>query len=100
MRIGYVKNKDIESIEKQLNNIVKDGIDEVILDRTGERLPEVLSRLQSGDSLHISSLDRLSRQIREASRIIETLQSRGVEVYVSGNRFEFPRLISEEIDGK
>ncbi len=96
MRIGYAKNKDIESIEKQLNNIVKDGIYEVILDRTGERLPEVLSRLQSGDSLHISSLDRLSRQILQASRIIEDLHSRGVEVYVSGNRFEFPRVIDEK----
>lgn len=100
MRIGYVRNQDVELMEEQLNRIVKEGIDEVVLDRTGERLPEVLNRLRAGDSLHIASLDRLSRHIYEVTRILEDLYVRGVEVYVAGDRFQFEALTPEMKLGK
>lgn len=100
MRIGYVRNQDVELMEEQLNRIVKTGIDEVVLDRTGERLPEVLRRLRFGDSLHIARLDRLSRQIYETTRILEDLYIRGVEVYVAGDRFKFEALTPEMKLGK
>ena len=95
MRIAYVRNQDVELMEEQLNRIVKEGIDEVVLDRTGERLPETLNRLRAGDSLHIATLDRLSREIRKATRILEDLHVRGVEVYVAGDRFKFEALTPE-----
>lgn len=100
MRIAYVRNQDVELMEEQLNRIVKEGIDEVVLDRTGERLPEVLRRLRAGDSLHIARLDRLSRHIYEVTRILEDLYVRGVEVYVAGDRFQFEALTPEMKLGK
>lgn len=100
MRIAYVRNQDVELMEEQLNRIVKHGIDEVILDRTGERLPETLRRLRAGDSLHIARLDRLSREIRKTTRILEDLYVRGVKVYVAGDRFRFEALTPEMKLGK
>lgn len=100
MRIGYVRNQDVELMEEQLNRIVKHGIDEVVLDRTGERLAETLNRLRAGDSLHIATLDRFSREIRKTTRILEDLYVRGVEVYVAGNRFKFEALTPEMKLGK
>ena len=100
MRIGYVRNQDVELMEEQLNRIVKYGIDEVVLDRTGERLAETLKRLRAGDSLHIARLDRLSREIRKVTRILEDLYVRGVEVYVAGDRFKFEALTPEMKLGK
>jgi DNA invertase Pin-like site-specific DNA recombinase len=100
MRIAYVRNQDVELMEEQLNRIVKHGIDEVVLDRTGERLPETLNRLRAGDSLHIARLDRLSREIRKATRILEDLYVRGVEIYVAGDRFQFEALTPEMKLGK
>ena len=100
MRIAYVRNQDVELMEEQLNRIVKHGIDEVVLDRTGERLAETLNRLRAGDSLHIATLDRLSREIRKTTRILEDLYIRGVEIYVAGNRFRFEALTPEMKLGK
>jgi DNA invertase Pin-like site-specific DNA recombinase len=96
MRIGYVRNQDVELMEQQLNMILERGVDEVILDRTGDRLPELLERLRSGDVLNIATLDRLSRDIQKASRILEDLCLRGVELYVGGNRFELSETMSPE----
>lgn len=100
MRIAYVRNQDVELMEEQLNRIVKHGIDEVVLDRTGERLPETLNRLRAGDSIHIARLDRLSREIRKTTRILEDLYVRGVEIYVAGDRFRFEALTPEMKLGK
>ena len=100
MRIAYVRNQEVEFMEEQLNRIVKHGIDEVVLDRTGERLPEVLRRLRAGDQLHIARLDRLSRELRKTTRILEDLYVRGVEVYVAGDRFRFEALTPEMRLGK
>lgn len=100
MRIAYVRNQDFELMEEQLNRIVKHGVDEVVLDRTGERLAETLNRLRAGDRFHIASLDRLSREIRKTTRILEDLYVRGVEVYVDGNRFQFEALTPEMRLGK
>lgn len=87
-------------MEEQLNRIVKHGIDEVVLDRTGERLAETLRRLRAGDSIHIATLDRFSRELRKTTRILEDLYVRGVEVYVAGNRFKFESLTPEMRLGK
>ena len=100
MRIGYVRNQDVELMEEQLNRIVKYGIDEVVLDRTGERLEETLNRLRAGDSIHIATLARLSREIRKVTRILEDLYVRGVEIYVAGDRFRFEALTPEMKLGK
>lgn len=100
MRIAYVRNQDVELMEGQLNRIVKHGIDEVVLDRTGERLAETLNRLRAGDSIHIATLDRFSREIRKTTRILEDLYVRGVEVYVAGDRFRFEALTPEMRLGK
>ena len=100
MRIAYVRNQDVESMETQLNRILERGVDKVVLDTTGERLPEALNQLRAGDSLHIATLDRLSREMFKATRILEDLYVRGVEVYVAGDRFKFEALTPEMRLGK
>lgn len=88
MRIGYVRNQDVELMENQLNVILKNGIDKVVLDRTGERLSELLEKLKPGDVLNISSLDRFSRDIQKTVKVLEELSNKGVELYVGGEPFK------------
>lgn len=100
MRIAYVRNQDVELMEEQLNRVVKHGVDKVVLDKTGERLPEALNQLRAGDSLHIATLDRLSREMFKVTRILEDLYVRGVDVYVAGDRFKFEALSPQMKLGK
>lgn len=88
MRYGYVRNQDAELLAQQLNVILKDGIDEVVIDTKGKRLPELLDRLKKGDSLSIASLDRLTRDLQGSVKIIERLHKKGVTLYVDGKRFK------------
>ena len=100
MRIAYVRNQDVELMEEQLNRVLKDGVDKVVLDTTGERLPEALNQLRAGDSLHIARLDRLSREMFKVTRILEDLYVRGVDVYVAGDSFKFEALSPQMKLGK
>jgi len=100
MRIAYVRNQDVELMEQQLNAILKQGIDEVVLDRTGEKLPELLRRLKSGDVLIVATLDRFSRDLRKTIRILKDLHDRGVELYADGVKYDLEVFVkgSEIID--
>lgn len=100
MRIAYVRNQDGELMEKQLNMILRHGIDEVVLDRTGERLSELLRRLKSGDVLIVAALDRFSRDLRKTIQILKDLHDRGVELYADGVKYDLEVFVkgSEIID--
>lgn len=96
MRIGYVRNQEVEEMEKQLNVILRKEIDEIVLDRTGDKLPGLLKRLKFGDVLHVAALDRFSRDIQTTVKILEDLYLKGVTLYVGGDHFKLSPTVSPQ----
>lgn len=87
MNIGYIRvSTQEQSTARQLHNIVLDmepfvdKISGVVKDRP--KLTECLAMLRKGDVLHVHSIDRLSRSIRNLLDIIDVLMSKGVTLHV------------------
>lgn len=92
MKIGYARNANQVFLEKQVSQLAEYGLDEIVADTTGDKLQSVLERLNSGDSLHIVSLDRLTRDFTKANEIIECLKAKNVDIYLNG------KLLNKAID--
>lgn len=85
MNIGYIRvsTKD-QSTARQLDGIALDLIFEekisgVLKDRP--KLNECLIALRKGDTLHVHSIDRLARSIRNLLEIIDKLKDKGVTLH-------------------
>lgn len=93
MIYGYARENpesQIESnnIEKQIIKLLACGCDEVIEEQfTGKitdrpRLNELICKLQSGDTLMITKLDRLARDLTQAYKLINELRSREITINI------------------
>lgn len=89
MKYGYARvsthNQDLES---QLQTLEKEGCQVIYSEKfTGTKtdrpqFQEVLSKLENGDTLTVTKLDRLARNTKEGIEVIENLFSKGVKVHV------------------
>ena len=86
MNIGYIRvSTEDQSTARQLHGIPLDmepfieKISGVIKDRP--KLNECLLVLRKGDTLHVHSIDRLARSIRNLLEIIDTLMIKGVTLH-------------------
>lgn len=79
---------DGNSLEAQRNELTKSGAQEVIEEAyTGTKtdrpkLNELIRRLQSGDTLSVIKLDRLSRTAGEGANLIKRLTDNGIKVCI------------------
>ncbi len=87
-RVSTVKQIAGNSLEEQ-EAILKDkGCQEVIVEQyTGKttdrpRLKELVSRLQPGDTLVVTKLDRLARTVQEGSVLIQSLIAKDITVII------------------
>lgn len=85
MNIGYIRvsTKD-QSTARQLDGVALDEIFEdkisgVVRDRP--ELNHCLRALRKGDTLHVHSVDRLARSLRDVLEILETVLAKGVSVH-------------------
>lgn len=88
MKYGYVRDSlGVEQhIEKQKQMIGE--VDTLVIDTDKSKLKELLENVKSGDSIHISDMNRITRKIEECSRLYEYLSNMGVKLYVNGTEYK------------
>ena len=83
-QIGYIRVSTIDqNTDRQLHGIELDRVYEDKCsgkDANRPQLKECLSYLREGDTLHIHSIDRLARSLRDLLNIVEDLLARGVKI--------------------
>lgn len=83
-QVGYVRVSSLlQNTARQLDGIT---LDEVFVDRVSardRRRPELeacIKHLRAGDTLHVHSIDRLARNLKDLQDIVDELTSAGVTV--------------------
>lgn len=83
-QFGYVRVSTVDqNTDRQLDGIELDQIfTEKISGKSIDRpaLQQCLSHLRTGDTLHVHSMDRLARNLKDLQQIVEDLTSKGVVV--------------------
>lgn len=93
--IGYIRvSSEGQNVDRQLDNIPLDKkfIDKIsgaIKDRP--ELNACLAYIRQGDTLHVHSIDRLSRSIRDMEELVSGLVSRGVTIEFHTERLTFTK---------
>ena len=92
-QVGYIRvSSEGQNIDRQLDNV---HLDKRFIDKisgaTKDRpqLALCLDYVRSGDTLHIHSIDRLARSLRDLQEIVDTLVKRGVTVEFHTERLTF-----------
>ncbi len=83
-QFGYIRVSTIDqNTDRQLDTIKLDRVfTEKISGKTKNRpvLQECLKHLRSGDTLHVHSMDRLARNLKDLQEIVEELTAKGIVV--------------------
>ena len=82
--VGYIRVSSIsQNTERQLVDVPLDSIfTDKVSGKNIERLElaRCLGHLRDGDTLHVHSIDRLARNLKDLQGIVETLTAKGVSV--------------------
>ena len=82
------QSRDGNGLEEQIAKLQTVGFDELVVEEftgaTTKRpyLDDLISRLQSGDTLIVTKLDRFARSTADGSLLINDLLNRGVSVHI------------------
>ena len=93
MKYGYVRDSlgGEQHIKKQIEMIGE--VDVIIQDTDKSNLRDLAeNKVRSGDSIHVSDLNRITRKIDESFRLYEYLSKKGVELYINGENFKSQRV--------
>lgn len=94
MRYGYARvstvkqGRDGNSLEDQKDRLRIAGAEEIVEDHcTGTRMDRpafsaLMERIQPGDTLYVTKLDRFARTAAEGSKLVQSLVDRGVIVEI------------------
>lgn len=89
MKYGYARVSTIaQDLTAQIEELKKEGCEVIFEEKfTGTKtdrpqFKKLLSKLQEGDTLVVTKLDRLARNTKEGIEIIEGLFEKGVKVHV------------------
>ena len=93
MRVGYLRVSSVDqNLDRQLDGIELDRVYEEKIsgkDRERPQLKECLSFLREGDILHVHSMDRLSRNLKDLLNIVSELVDKNVSVKFKTENLEF-----------
>ena len=88
-RLGYARTStEHQHIKPQVDELLKAGADEVHQDqKTGkdldrEGLQSILNQLQDGDTLMVTKMDRIARNVKEGIALIDELNDKGIKLHV------------------
>lgn len=88
-RVSSIKQKKFgNSLEDQRNTLTAYGCDEIVEEQyTGKttdrpKFTELLSRMESGDKLVVTKLDRFARTTVEGIETVRSLLNRGVSIHI------------------
>lgn len=76
------------SLEEQENALFDQGCKEIVVEQyTGRKMDrpkfsELLEKLQTGDTLKVTKLDRFARNTEDGGRVIKSLLAKGVSVHI------------------
>lgn len=87
MKVGYVRVSTVEQNEaRQIEGLQKYGIDKWYIEKVSgkntnrAKLQEMISALQSGDTVYIHDFSRLARSTSDLLKMVEELNSRGIHL--------------------
>ena len=90
MKYGYVRSAT--QIEREINNQTETlkgyGVEEIIVERSGHDLDDLIARLQKGDEIHAVSLDRISRRSSEFLKKAEMIKNAGGYLLIENRDFD------------
>ena len=93
MIVGYMRVSSVDQcLDRQLDGIELDRVYEEKIsgkDRDRPQLKECLSFLRDGDTLHVHSMDRLSRNLKDLLNIVSELVDKNVNVKFKTENLEF-----------
>jgi DNA invertase Pin-like site-specific DNA recombinase len=82
--VGYIRVSSMEqNTDRQLTDIELDKVFQDKASGKDAKRPELercLNHLRAGDTLHVHSIDRLARNLKDLQEIVETLTNKGVTV--------------------
>lgn len=88
-KLGYARvSTNHQNIQTQVKALKEAGADTVYQDKKSgknldrEGLQEVLDQLQEGDTLIVTKMDRIARNIKEGIALIEELSNKGIKLHV------------------
>ena len=82
------QSRDGNGLEEQISKLRAVGYDELVVDEFSAAITKrpnfekLLEKLQNGDSLIVTTLDRLARTTAEGSKLISDLLNRGISVHI------------------
>lgn len=85
-QFGYIRvstvdqntDRQLDGMLEKLDRIFEDKLSGKTKERPG--LKECLAHLRSGDTLHVHSMDRLARNLKDLQELVEELTGRGITV--------------------
>jgi DNA invertase Pin-like site-specific DNA recombinase len=91
--IGYIRvSSEGQNTDRQLDGITLDKkfIDKISgASKDRPKLNECLAYIRTGDTLHIHSIDRLARSLRDLQEIVDGLVQRGITITFHTERLTF-----------
>jgi DNA invertase Pin-like site-specific DNA recombinase len=91
--IGYIRvSSEGQNIDRQLEGVALDKryVDKLSgASKDRPQLNACLSYIRSGDTLHIHSIDRLARSLRDLQELVDGLVTRGITVQFHSERLTF-----------
>ena len=91
--IGYIRVSSVQqNTDRQLDKI---KLDKIFIDKASGKntkrpqLQECLSYLRKGDILHIHSMDRLARNLRDLQKIVDELTSKNITIIFNSENLTF-----------
>ncbi|MBO1579373.1 recombinase family protein [Bacillus sp. XF8] len=89
MIYGYARvSTQGQNLESQLTELQKAGAEEIYKDKASgkninrEGLNDLLSRLAQGDTLMVTKMDRIARNVREGIDLISEFNEKGIKLHV------------------
>ncbi|MGF9975332.1 recombinase family protein [Viridibacillus arvi] len=89
MKYGYARVSTVQQdLESQLQTLANEGCDKIYSEKyTGTKTDrpqfnELLSKLETGDTLVVTKLDRLARNTKGAISIVESLFEKGIKIHI------------------
>lgn len=91
--VGYIRVSSVgQNTERQLDGIELDRVFEDKCSGSNTDRPQLqamLKHVREGDTIHVHSIDRLARSLRDLGQIIDDLQYQGVSIHFHKNNLKF-----------
>ena len=94
--VAYIRVSSVDQCtDRQFTEEQRQGFKKCFIEKASAKdtkRPELklcLSYLRDGDTLHVHSIDRLARNLFDLQKLLEILNSRGVEVYFHKEHLRF-----------